>query len=73
MNGTAARAQLARFLRDLLKIKADERTVRLIPVALVILRQYGDSNRTAERMVRSCGVGNAWRHGRYNRRLLISR
>ena len=37
-----------RFLRDLLKDQADERTVRLIPVALVILRQYGDSNRTAE-------------------------
>jgi hypothetical protein len=37
-----------RFLEDLLKKQTDERTIRLIPVALLILREYGRSNPTAE-------------------------
>lgn len=37
-----------RFLNDLLVEKADERSVRLIPVALIILREHGASNPSAE-------------------------
>jgi hypothetical protein len=37
-----------RFLEDLLKEQADERTIRLLPVVLLILREYGRSNPTAE-------------------------
>ena len=37
-----------RFLEDLLKDHADERTVRLLPVALLILREHGSTNPTAE-------------------------
>ena len=37
-----------RFLDDLLKDKADERTVRLLPVALLILREHGSDNPSAE-------------------------
>jgi len=54
-----------RFLRDLLKDQADERTVRLIPVALVILRQYGDSNRTAETGWLDLAEWAMLAHGRY--------
>jgi hypothetical protein len=37
-----------RFLEDTLKDNTDERTVRLIPVALLILRELGGTNPTAE-------------------------
>lgn len=37
-----------RFLDDVLKEQADERTVRLLPVALLILREQGSANPTAE-------------------------
>jgi len=37
-----------RFLEDILKDNVDERTVRLIPVALLILRELGGANPTAE-------------------------
>lgn len=37
-----------RFLQDLLKDQADERTLRLIPVALLILREHGSTNPTSE-------------------------
>src|SRR5205823_2641418 len=37
-----------RFLEDLLNEQADERTIRLLPVTLLILREYGRSIPTAE-------------------------
>ena len=37
-----------RFLEDVLKDNTDERTVRLLPVALLILRELGGTNPTAE-------------------------
>lgn len=37
-----------RFVGDLLNEQADERAVRLLPVSLLILRQYGSGNPTAE-------------------------
>jgi hypothetical protein len=37
-----------RFLDDLLKDKTDERTVRLLPVALLIAREHGRDNSSAE-------------------------
>jgi hypothetical protein len=37
-----------RFLEDLLKENADERSVRLLPVALIILREHGNNNSSAE-------------------------
>jgi hypothetical protein len=37
-----------RFLEDLVKENADERSVRLLPVALIILREHGKSNPSAE-------------------------
>ncbi|HOW65160.1 MAG TPA: hypothetical protein P5186_02700 [Candidatus Paceibacterota bacterium] len=37
-----------RFLADVLSENADERTVRLLPVALLILREQGGKNRTSE-------------------------
>lgn len=37
-----------RFLQELLSEKADERCVRLLPVALLILRQHGNDNPTCE-------------------------
>ena len=37
-----------RFLEDILGDNVDERTVRLIPVALLILREMGNTNPTAE-------------------------
>lgn len=37
-----------RFIDDLLKENADERSVRLLPVALIILREHGTSNPNAE-------------------------
>jgi hypothetical protein len=37
-----------RFLGDVLRDNVDERTVRLIPVALLILREVGGANPTAE-------------------------
>jgi hypothetical protein len=36
-----------RFLEALLKENADERSVRLLPVALIILREHGEKNKTA--------------------------
>src|SRR5206468_4150472 len=36
------------FLRGLLKDQSDERTVRALPVALLILREQGSANPTAE-------------------------
>ena len=35
------------FLDSLLKENADERSVRLLPVALIILREHGEKNKTA--------------------------
>jgi hypothetical protein len=37
-----------RFLHDLLKDQADERSVRLLPVALIILRKFDSGNPSAE-------------------------
>jgi hypothetical protein len=37
-----------RFLEDLLKENADERSVRMLPVALIILREHGGENASAE-------------------------
>lgn len=37
-----------RFIDDLLKDNADERSVRLLPVALIVLREHGNNNPTAE-------------------------
>jgi hypothetical protein len=37
-----------RFLKDLLNENADERSVRLLPVALIILREHGKNNPSAE-------------------------
>ncbi|UFS72474.1 hypothetical protein LPW11_09835 [Geomonas sp. RF6] len=37
-----------RFLEDVLKGNADERRIRLLPVALIILREYGRENQSAE-------------------------
>ncbi len=37
-----------RFLDDVLKEQADERTVRLLPVALLIIREHAGANPTAE-------------------------
>ncbi len=37
-----------RFLEDVLKENPDERSVRIIPVALVILREHGKANASAE-------------------------
>jgi hypothetical protein len=37
-----------RFLDDLLKEKADERSVRMLPVALIILREHSGENASAE-------------------------
>lgn len=37
-----------RFLNDLLNEQSDERAIRLIPVSLLVLRQYGISNPTSE-------------------------
>lgn len=37
-----------RFLDDLLNEQSDERAIRLVPVSLLVLRQYGISNQTAE-------------------------
>ena len=37
-----------RFLDDLLKDNADERSIRLLPVALIILREHGKNNPSAE-------------------------
>lgn len=37
-----------RFLDDLLQGSTDERSVRLVPVALIILREYGRSNTSSE-------------------------
>ena len=37
-----------RFLEELLKGEPDERAVRLLPVALIILREHGNQNPTAD-------------------------
>ncbi len=37
-----------RFLSDVLAERGDERTIRLLPVALLVLREQGSSNPTAE-------------------------
>jgi hypothetical protein len=37
-----------RFIGDLLKDNADERSVRLLPVALIVLREHGNNNLSAE-------------------------
>lgn len=37
-----------RFLEDLLAERADERCIRLLPVALIVLHEHGKDNRTAE-------------------------
>jgi hypothetical protein len=37
-----------RFLHELLKENVEERTVRLVPVALIILREHGKTNPSAE-------------------------
>lgn len=37
-----------RFLSELLDEKADERSVRLVPVALIVLREYGKSNPSSQ-------------------------
>jgi len=37
-----------RFLNDLLQDNADERCIRLLPVALIILREHGGNNPTVE-------------------------
>lgn len=36
------------FLTEVLKDKADERSIRLVPVALMILKEYGKNNQTFE-------------------------
>ncbi len=37
-----------RFLDDLLNEQSDERAIRLVPVSLLVLRQYGASNQSSE-------------------------